>query len=218
MEVADGAAEGGLNLSVVCGCDLEPLADARRERHVDVVVHNQAHERWLRATLWFQAGEADLADGEGIEVGKQQFAVAEVEPWGLDRARDQFGLVLEVMAVMRGVAGAVSEDERALAAASSTGIRVIALAHEMSFTEEDLEGMPKIAREHVKRYSYMQRGKYFLPMDNERFLNHSKENNLDSLFTADKVYQGEITNRGIKKGEELTVDYSKFDDKFTEEF
>jgi len=38
---------------------------------------------------------------------------------GLDRARDQFGLVLEVVAGVRGVAGAVCEDERALAAASS---------------------------------------------------------------------------------------------------
>src|ERR1035438_4597001 len=112
-EVTDGAAEGGLDLSVVCGCDLEPLADARTEWHGGGVLHDEANERWLRAALRFKAGEADLANGEGVEVGKQKFAVAEVKPWGLDRPRDQFGLVLEVMAVVRGGAGAVCEDERA---------------------------------------------------------------------------------------------------------
>jgi hypothetical protein len=87
------------------------------ERHVSIVVHDEAHEGWLRAALRFQAGQADLADGERVEVREQKFAVAKVEPRGLDHACDQFGLVLEIVPIMRGVAGAVRKDERTLPAA-----------------------------------------------------------------------------------------------------
>ena len=44
VEVTNDAAECGLNLRVVCRCDFEPLADTGRERHVGVVVHDEAHE------------------------------------------------------------------------------------------------------------------------------------------------------------------------------
>src|SRR5271165_5528973 len=118
VEVTNDAAECRLNLRVVCGYDLEPVADTRRERHVSVVVHDEVHKRWLRAALRFQAGQADLADGKRVEVREQKFAVAKVEPGGLDDARDQFGLVLKIVPVMWGVAGAVSKDERTLPAAT----------------------------------------------------------------------------------------------------
>src|ERR1019366_7919929 len=44
MEVTNDVAECRLNLRVVCGCDLEPVADTRGERHVSVVVHDEAHK------------------------------------------------------------------------------------------------------------------------------------------------------------------------------
>ena len=68
------------------------------------------------SALGFKAGQADLADGKRVEVREQKFAVAKVEPRGLDHARDQLGLVLEVVPVMWGVAGAIRKDKRTLPA------------------------------------------------------------------------------------------------------
>jgi hypothetical protein len=67
--------------------------------------------------LRFKARQADLANGERVEVREQKFAIAKVEPGGLNDARDQFGLVLEIVPVMRGVAGTIRKDQRALPAA-----------------------------------------------------------------------------------------------------
>ncbi len=49
----------------------------------------------------FKPRQADLADSECVEVREQKFAVAEIEPRRLDHARDQFGLMLEVVPVVR---------------------------------------------------------------------------------------------------------------------
>jgi hypothetical protein len=41
---------------------------------------------------------------------EQQFAVAKIEPWCLNRTCDQLRLVLEVVPVMWGVAGTICND------------------------------------------------------------------------------------------------------------
>jgi hypothetical protein len=53
--------------------------------------------------LRLKTRQAYLADSERVEVRKKKFTVAEVKPRGLDHAGDEFGLVLEVVTVMRGV-------------------------------------------------------------------------------------------------------------------
>ena len=65
-------------------------------------------------------GKSDFADGEGIQMRQEQFAIAEVEPWRLNRTGDQLGLLLEVVPVVRRVAGAVGEDQGALSASSGS--------------------------------------------------------------------------------------------------
>ena len=51
-------------------------------------------------------------------MGKEEFAVTEIEARRLDRASDDLGLILKIVPVMGRVAGAVGEDERALAVAT----------------------------------------------------------------------------------------------------
>jgi len=52
-------------------------------------------------------------------MGQEQLAVAEIESGCLNLACHEFGLELEVVSVMRGVAGAVREDQCSLSAAAA---------------------------------------------------------------------------------------------------
>lgn len=72
--------------------------------------------------------------------------------------------------------------------------------------------------EFLKKYCYYHHGKYYLCMDNARFMNHSKTPNIvcHSEGPYDFPIQYDYTNKSIKRGEELTCDYSTFDDGFEE--
>jgi hypothetical protein len=118
LEILDHAAECGLERRVGCGRNSQALADPRRQGHIAVVVDHEAHQRWSFVTMSFKSGQADFADGEGVEVGQEQFAIAQIEPRCLDRTGDERALLVEVVPVMRGVAGAVGEYQCALSAPS----------------------------------------------------------------------------------------------------
>ena len=104
--------------SKVVGTDLQPFDDAGRERHHRVSGRNESHQGRPFAAPGFQAGQADGADSEGMKVGDQELAVAQVDPRRLDRPGHQFSLVLEVVAVVGGETRAVGENEGSLAASA----------------------------------------------------------------------------------------------------
>jgi SET domain-containing protein len=72
-----------------------------------------------------------------------------------------------------------------------------------------VDALPDIAKEYIKRYSWFSGGWYCLCSDNDRFLNHSDNPNCGLLGDW-----GDVALKDIQIGEELTVDYRKFDPHF----
>jgi uncharacterized protein len=75
---------------------------------------------------------------------------------------------------------------------------------------ELVNSLPKICQEVFKRYSWVEDGVYNVCIDNEKYINHSDNPNcifIDEGNTA-------IAARNIDIGEEITQDYSMFDDNF----
>lgn len=68
-------------------------------------------------------------------------------------------------------------------------------------------------------YIYKQDGKYYLSLDNDRYINHSEDANVangEYMFMEDDYT---YATRDIKAGEELTCDYREFmDDEMLEEY
>lgn len=56
-------------------------------------------------------------------------------------------------------------------------------------------------------YKYMKDNKYYLNLDDTRFINHSKNPNIIEGKLGD-----DIARRNIKSGEEITIDYETFYD------
>lgn len=89
------------------------------------------------------------------------------------------------------------------------GTKVISLEHELCFSVDAFENLPEVTRKYIRHYGYQQDNRFYLPLDNERFLNHSKTPNLISRYST--IYTGEYSHCDIIKGTELTVDYGSFD-------
>lgn len=70
--------------------------------------------------------------------------------------------------------------------------------------------MITINYEYFFKYAYREGNYYIFCSDDAKYMNHSKESNCSESggYT--------VTNRDIKAGEELTCDYSKFDEDFNE--
>ena len=117
-EVGDHATEGRLDGIKGRRTDLQPINDARRERHRRFAVRDKPHQGRPLASPGFQPGQADGANGEGVKVRDKQLAVAQIDPRRLDGPRHQFSLVLEVVTVVGGETRAVGEDEGSLAAST----------------------------------------------------------------------------------------------------
>lgn len=90
---------------------------------------------------------------------------------------------------------------------------------DLRFTEEQIKKFPKILRDYLENYYWLNEktGKYVFSSDNGKYFNHSKNPNSLSAY-----YEGEeevITKalRDIKKGEEITDDYTTFEKRFKEE-
>jgi SET domain-containing protein len=71
-------------------------------------------------------------------------------------------------------------------------------------------------REYSEKYGYLdvRVRKYVICGDDSRFVNHSDTPNLVGIYTVGREYGIDIAIREIKKGEELTSDYSSFDSDF----
>ena len=82
---------------------------------------------------------------------------------------------------------------------------------------EEVDALPEVARSQILHYAYLHPSKksYVLCADDARFFNHSMAPNcLDFAFdSSDDAYT--LAARPIAKGEELTVDYHKFEARFT---
>jgi len=63
----------------------------------------------------------------------------------------------------------------------------------------------------IKRYDVLASGPNNLNIS--YYLNHSNKPNLDIIEIEGSNYLGFVTNRIIKEGEELTIDYSKYESK-----
>lgn len=76
-----------------------------------------------------------------------------------------------------------------------------------SYTENQVASMTEVAREWFMVYAYFDhsRSRYVLCADNERFINHSENPNIKA--TPDD----EVAARDIKRGEEMTNDYTDYE-------
>lgn len=92
---------------------------------------------------------------------------------------------------------------------------------DMLVEPKTLERLSPAAKEQLLKYAYVSKksGKYLLPADDSRFINHSDDAN---LFTSilDGPGEEDITHaaRDIQKGEELTADYRQFDEGLQEDY
>ena len=84
---------------------------------------------------------------------------------------------------------------------------------DLSFTEEDVEHMPRILRDYFQKYASLslKTGKYVLSGDDSRFINHSSNSNLEAFELDDDLELASRAKKDIDIGEELTIDYRSFD-------
>lgn len=80
-------------------------------------------------------------------------------------------------------------------------------------TKSDLENLALINKEFVLHYSYLTNNVFVLAGDNGMFVNHSLRPNLIGEDSADG-YGICRALKDINVGEELTQDYSEFDENF----
>jgi SET domain-containing protein len=73
---------------------------------------------------------------------------------------------------------------------------------------EQVACMRRIERAFIDRYAFRIQGLYYLCADDARFMNHSTSPNTNDLN------ENTVASRDIARGEELTCDYSRFDDEF----
>jgi len=81
------------------------------------------------------------------------------------------------------------------------------------FTREELMSMSELDREFLETYCFKYFGKYYLCVDDARFMNHSTNPNctdvgVDEIKDNDMGYTAAL--KDIQAGEELTCDYSFF--------
>jgi uncharacterized protein len=81
------------------------------------------------------------------------------------------------------------------------------------FTEQDLHGMNKSKKEFLETYCFKYCGKYYLCVDDARFMNHSTNPNCTDVG-VDEIKENDLgytmAKVDIQAGEELTCDYSFF--------
>ena len=75
---------------------------------------------------------------------------------------------------------------------------------------ELVDALPEVCQEVFKRYSWVENDVYIMCIDNEKYINHS--DNPTCVFIEDG--NTAVAARDIEIGEEITQDYSTFDDNF----
>jgi uncharacterized protein len=81
------------------------------------------------------------------------------------------------------------------------------------YTPEDVTNMPEDVRKIITHFAFLSKvsGMYVLPIDNDRFMNHSLNNNIDSVFVEGEKELLGVANRDIQVGEEILTNYTTFD-------
>lgn len=82
-----------------------------------------------------------------------------------------------------------------------------------AFTEEEMKSMSKLNRHFLETYCFKYHGKYYLCVDDARFMNHSTQPNCIDIgedTVSDNDLGRTVTIKDIQAGEELTCDYSFF--------
>jgi SET domain-containing protein len=76
-----------------------------------------------------------------------------------------------------------------------------------AYTTEEVDGMPSLNKDRFLDFSYFdyKQNKHILCSDDQRFINHSDEPNIESTPDNDRAI------RDISIGEELTCDYEKYE-------
>ncbi len=84
-------------------------------------------------------------------------------------------------------------------------------------TVEFVKGLPDMNQEFIRDNASLipQMGAYLMCGDNDRFTNHSNDPNRQFVYESPTdIY--EVATREINPGDELTNDYSEFDDNFAD--
>jgi SET domain-containing protein len=74
--------------------------------------------------------------------------------------------------------------------------------------------LPRVAQEFIMEYGWLSKisENYLICSDNDRFINHSSNPNLNIIVDEKEPEVMSIANRDISKGEEITVNYKDFDE------
>ncbi len=81
------------------------------------------------------------------------------------------------------------------------------------YAQVELDKMDKLDKEFLETYCFKYHGKYYLCVDDARFMNHSEKPNCTDIGVDDVTENdlgSTIAKVDIQKGEELTCDYSFF--------
>ena len=89
--------------------------------------------------------------------------------------------------------------------------------HDKALSRDAFNAFDEEKKQELKRVAYLSRtsNRYIYPPENDptNFTNHSKNNNLSSVYNksiSEEPYF--VANRDIEVGEEITNDYSEFDE------
>jgi SET domain-containing protein len=86
-------------------------------------------------------------------------------------------------------------------------------AIDIAISKETLSTLPEVVKGFVQESGSLSKlsNEYILSADDTRFTNHSSKPNLDSKIITGEPEAIALANRDIKKHEEITIDYRKFD-------
>lgn len=76
------------------------------------------------------------------------------------------------------------------------------------FSEAEFAALPEMARQHVRHSGFLQKGTWVMCGDDARFVNHA----FDTPSRPDTNGMASVTVRPIRAGEEITEDYTQFDE------
>ena len=82
--------------------------------------------------------------------------------------------------------------------------------HDREYNHSDIVNSNSLVCEFLTTYTFKYNGYYYLCIDNARFFNHSDNPNCESKEFTESNLGYTVAKRDIKRGEELTDDYSKF--------
>jgi len=83
--------------------------------------------------------------------------------------------------------------------------------YDVVITPEKFKSLPKTTQDYLLIYTYINDGDYILCSDNGRYMNHSDTPNTIGVESEDGMGVTKAL-RDINPGEEITGDYSEFDD------